>query len=221
MCIPVFPNTNHPSRSPIQPDKPLPWPNCYHASFEKMTFRVRTAHMNSTSATRLPPSQVELHLEAIMDDEDRVEELKQAAPPLHDTELPIPAPEKQDIKCVLAEQEASPSISSRSISASIISAIDDDEALDEDERMANRPPLKMPLIQMSYDLSTVGEVADPQDLFAEVEAIKQYVHPFVYLSGLSTHIVQITKSGQATRTSEESFSRRSYRPCLRGGAEDR
>ncbi|KZP32168.1 hypothetical protein FIBSPDRAFT_722953, partial [Athelia psychrophila] len=32
MCIPVFPNTDHPSRKPITPSDPLPisWTHCYH-----------------------------------------------------------------------------------------------------------------------------------------------------------------------------------------------
>ncbi|KAF7971199.1 hypothetical protein HWV62_21886 [Athelia sp. TMB] len=41
MCTPIFPNTKHPSRKPVIPNKPLPssWKDCYLASFETVNLR--------------------------------------------------------------------------------------------------------------------------------------------------------------------------------------
>ncbi len=56
MCIPIFPNTNHPtSRDPVHPEQPFPYGNCYHWIDTEVRIRVRgrPEGFDETNAVRI------------------------------------------------------------------------------------------------------------------------------------------------------------------------
>lgn len=172
MCIPVFPNTNHPTRKPVKPSEPLPsgWENCYHASFEAVTLRVPVTYANDDLAITMPTDERFLLNSAIMDDQIRRTELSKT---VHTNNLLSMAPfahaipgsssneDKNDT--VAAASTSRQSMSSRARTLSTTSSSDDIE----------HKPVPPPISIMSYDLSTVPTLADPQDLLAEIKHIEK------------------------------------------------
>lgn len=59
MCLPVYPNSTHPSgREPLRPRQPFPYNNCYHWIAMEMDIRVLARpeeHFDLRLATTLPP----------------------------------------------------------------------------------------------------------------------------------------------------------------------
>lgn len=177
MCIPVFPNTNHPTRQAVTPSKPLPWTDCYHASFEKAPLRVPATSATTDMAINLPSSSRTMHNKAMLQDQKRHQSLKQAAHPT--AHQPIPAyPQRRPIPPIEDKDNSTPtsrqSVSSRAATISIVSVRDED---------GSAKPIPPPLSIMSYDLAAVATVEDPQDLLKEIKFIEQYVLNFCYQGG--------------------------------------
>ncbi len=79
MCIPIYPNTNHPTaRAPVHTEPEFPYNNCYHWSRAQLNVRIRCPPemFDIDHAVKLPvPSKIELfHLRSI--DYLRMEELE-------------------------------------------------------------------------------------------------------------------------------------------------
>lgn len=57
MCIPIFPNMNHPTgRAPLPSERPFPYGNCYHWIDESVVIRVRARQegFDETNAIKIP-----------------------------------------------------------------------------------------------------------------------------------------------------------------------
>lgn len=136
MCIPVFPNTQHPSREPIQPVPAIPWSNAYHAAFENAELRVHSALADPTLATFLSASEGQRLFMACAEDSDR-----------------------QLDSIDKFEEETGASGSSE----------DDTEVgmLEGDESDME------PFVHMSYNLTSVQNLSDPQEFFEEIGAVKK------------------------------------------------
>ncbi|ESK95326.1 hypothetical protein Moror_3898 [Moniliophthora roreri MCA 2997] len=74
MSVPILPNTSHPlSRTPIHPDKPLPWDNCYVSPGFTTGARCPTILLDQVPQTRIEISTKEAwQLQRYMD-EDKLE----------------------------------------------------------------------------------------------------------------------------------------------------
>ncbi|KAI0365059.1 hypothetical protein BV20DRAFT_955037 [Pilatotrama ljubarskyi] len=60
MCIPIFPNTNHPTgREPVRPNSPFPFPNCSHWVGWDLERKVRVleGHYPAEQSVKLPPNE--------------------------------------------------------------------------------------------------------------------------------------------------------------------
>ncbi|KZP31670.1 hypothetical protein FIBSPDRAFT_813237 [Athelia psychrophila] len=80
MCIPVFPNANHPSRAPIHPVPAIPWANAYHAAFDHVALRVRASFADHTLATVLSKEErMRLALACALDYERRQDCIEEAS----------------------------------------------------------------------------------------------------------------------------------------------
>ncbi|KAF7971201.1 hypothetical protein HWV62_21890 [Athelia sp. TMB] len=162
MCIPVFPNSEHPFREPLKLNKPLPWTTCYHSSFERVELRVPIAFASTEMATIMPMPELKRHMKALLEDQHRLQELKEAAHPSPPQPL---TPYSQSSSA--AVDEPAPlrgSISTRAASVSMENDADD-------ESLETEPA--PPIAAMSYDISAVGDLPDPQDLFEEIKIIEQ------------------------------------------------
>lgn len=163
MCIPVFPNTEHPSRMPITPSHPLPdsWAHCYHASFETVILRVPLVYVKFDLPIRLPLLDRAKHNTAIREDTMRRERLMLAAQP-KDASIPLVA---THVECteLISIASSSDSCISRGRTHSVTSPSGEAKSV---------PP---PVAVMSYNLATLSTLSDPQDLIAEIRHIEKYV----------------------------------------------
>ena len=77
MCTPVFPNTKHPSREPVIPNKPLPvsWKDCYLASFETVNIRSPVEWKMWDVVTGMSENARGMHFDNFWTDERRMEHL--------------------------------------------------------------------------------------------------------------------------------------------------
>ncbi|KZP23977.1 hypothetical protein FIBSPDRAFT_822728 [Athelia psychrophila] len=147
MCIPVFPNADHPSRAPLQPAPAIPWTNAYHVASEKVILRVRAALADETRATALSkPERLRLALACALDYE-----------------------RQSDSICAASICAASAGASPAS-SGSVSSGAEEDSVVWE---VTQDPPDTTPWVHMSYDLAGVQELCDPQDFFREIEVVYQ------------------------------------------------
>jgi len=97
MCVPISPNTEHPSsRSPLRPTPPFPFDNCYQYSTVEGTVRVLTRTLDPDSATNLSPRDVRYqHACALKDHyqlvalQDAHNRSSEAAGTSEDPEVPI------------------------------------------------------------------------------------------------------------------------------------
>ncbi|KZP04865.1 hypothetical protein FIBSPDRAFT_1054416 [Athelia psychrophila] len=172
MCTPVWPTTEHPSsRTPLRTDKPLPWNNCYHSSFDSIIVRVPTAYEDAEGAVMLLKSEISRHNAIIRDDQQRAN----AALKLHQ---PIPAigePSAED------GQISPRNRSQESLQNEPLPDDDYDSAKSAQEfaqaivNMAemDRPPETMITVEMSYDLSYVQTLTDPQEFYIEKKALEK------------------------------------------------
>ncbi|KZP18789.1 hypothetical protein FIBSPDRAFT_583782 [Athelia psychrophila] len=167
MCTPVFPNTDHPTRQPLKPSKPLPetWKNCYLASFETVTLRVPISHANDDLAVTMPFDARIEHGSAIMEDQKRQKELSNVyhtsnLVPMADFPLRASGSSGEDN----GHADATPrhSVSSRARTLSIASVPVESES----------QPVPPPIANLSYDITSVPTLADPQDLLAEIKFIQ-------------------------------------------------
>lgn len=169
MCTPVFPNTNHRSREPLTPDKPLPgsWTNCYHVSFETVTLRVPFAYATRDLQTTLPTNDRVRHKTAIREDKSRRSELLKAyqsmnnGPAANPSYAPSPSGGEENR---LAASGPRHSNSSRPHTTSLTSV---------DQQVISKP-IPPPISSASYDLAAVQTLADPQDLLREIKLIEKY-----------------------------------------------
>ncbi|KAF7974933.1 hypothetical protein HWV62_10977 [Athelia sp. TMB] len=168
MCTPVFPNTDHPSREPIIPSSPFPagWTHCYHGSFETVTLRVSRKYAKNTRRIKLPLMTRAKHIAAIYEDKARRAELMQvrqgvSLAPLANVQGRAASPASSD-----AQKSVTTSIQSVSSQGSTNRAA----SLNEDDASRPVPP---PIASLSYDLTSVSTLADPQDLLAEIKFIER------------------------------------------------
>ncbi|KZP16953.1 hypothetical protein FIBSPDRAFT_1047220 [Athelia psychrophila] len=171
MCIPVFPNTDHPSREPLTLSRPLPigWTNCYHASFEVVSLRVPVSYGKNDEPIKLPMMVRAKHIVAIGEDNARRLKLMQAsqgvdlAPTVEVRErAPSPASSEEHDSFFPSRQSAS----SRGGTISVASVDDDDTS----------KPVPPPIAAISYDIAALPSIEDPQDLLAEIKLIETLFH---------------------------------------------
>lgn len=172
MCIPVFPNTDHPSRAPLQPVSAIPWVNAYHAAFDHVILRVRAALADKTLATVLSKSErMHLTLACARDNErrrDSIEETSAYTGPTYGVYV-ISETEEGSVECDVT-QSSSDTDDGPTSSASASSGAEEDSI---EREVIQGPPDTTPLVYMSYDLTGVQELCDPQDFFREIEAVQQ------------------------------------------------
>lgn len=192
MCIPILPNTEHPAgREPLRPVKPLPWPNCYLSSGDKITVWVPPTRGNRPELAinidfDYSPEYFAYHRE----DNHRRGQLRKAAQASLQQQINPKEPHGQEAGHSSQHLQANESNSqaaramhlggsqswpsSRDPSMSQASdAQDEDE--DEDEEYEG-PNLEHPLLAFwTYDLSTVDSVSDPEDYYKELAMLKRYV----------------------------------------------
>ncbi|KAF7967623.1 hypothetical protein HWV62_33639 [Athelia sp. TMB] len=167
MCTPVFPNTDHPSRAPLNPTKAFPvgWMPCYHASFDAVTLRVPLRYADYSVATHLPfADRVRLNIAMSRDKEHRKELMPAPDVPQISNPVPIHALEEGVERDSITA--SSPSVSSRGRTLSVASRNEEDVS----------KPMPPPIAAMSYDLAAVPTLADPQDLLAEIKFVEKHHH---------------------------------------------
>ncbi|KZP18791.1 hypothetical protein FIBSPDRAFT_933206 [Athelia psychrophila] len=164
MCMPVLPNTDHPTRQPVRPSKPLPdvWKNCYLASFEAAILRIPISRANDDLAVTMPYDAGFAHGCAVLTDRKRQKELSDAhytsnLVPMAD--FPLGAPGSSGEDNGHADATPSHSVSSPTRAPSIASV-----PLERESR-----PVPPPIAILSYDIDSVSTLADPQDLLAEIK----------------------------------------------------
>ncbi|KZP23961.1 hypothetical protein FIBSPDRAFT_822701 [Athelia psychrophila] len=141
MCIPVFPNTDHPSRAPLQPIPAIPWANAYHAAFDRVILRVGAALADEALATFLcKEERMRLALACALDYErqsDFIDKALAGDSPTSSGSVPSGAEEYATVVVTQGLRD------------------------------------KTPWVHMSYDLTDVQELYDPQDFFQEIEIVQQ------------------------------------------------
>ncbi|KZP18768.1 hypothetical protein FIBSPDRAFT_863335 [Athelia psychrophila] len=172
MCTPVWPTTEHPSsRAPLRTDKPLPWKNCYHSSFDSIIVRVPTAYEDPKGAVMLLESELSRHNEIIDDDQQR-------ADATFKSHQPIPAVGETSAN----DGQISPrNRSQESLENEPLPDDDHDSAKSAQDfaqaivNMAemDRPPETMITVEMTYDLSYVQTLPDPQEFYIEKKALEK------------------------------------------------
>lgn len=167
MCIPVLPNTEHPTgRKPLCPIRPLPWPNCYHATGDKVRVYIPTTRGSSKSANRVDFDDMVPYLRFEDEVDTQMHALRMAA-------RSTPQPEVPTSQAHDAERSQS-IILKRATSVSRAS----DYQTEDDEQFG--PTADSPLVSVwTYDLLTVESASDPQDYFGELEALKRLSMIFV------------------------------------------
>jgi hypothetical protein len=187
MCVPVLPNTaRHPlDRPSLQPTTPLPWPDCYHSSFDTAVVRVATRRAPVTEAVELPPEEMRRQIYYQVIDQARMLELRKAhhthsdlveGAQSHQTNL-------SEERHVLNSDQAIPAEDTPAASSNVHNAPaevePDSDAVNENIQNLvamideNRPSPTMPVALMTYDLSTVETVSDPRDFFEERRVLRQ------------------------------------------------
>ncbi|KZP32534.1 hypothetical protein FIBSPDRAFT_925040 [Athelia psychrophila] len=175
MCIPVFPNADHPSRAPIQPIPALPWANACHAAFDHVALRVRASLADETLATVLSKEErMRLAMACALDYERR-----------------------QD--CI---DEAS-ACDSPTSSESATSGAEEHSVERRQWEITQSQPNTKPLVYMSYDLTGVKELCDPQDFIREIKVVQQL------LKGARERQAEMTAQAieRARKIDEAAFSR--------------
>jgi hypothetical protein len=196
MCVAVLPNVATPQdRPPLQPTMPLPWPDCYHSSFDKVIVRVVNRRAHTTGAVELPLDEMEHQIYFQILDQRRRRVLQEA----HDAaQSHLVAPDVEHTQTLSDdERHISVGYSSREALAESNQADDprlaedrnahdrfDEAAVDEGEASEEirnivalmdeaRPSDTMPLAVMTYDLSTAETVSDPRDFLEECRVLRQ------------------------------------------------
>ncbi|KZP03833.1 hypothetical protein FIBSPDRAFT_449638 [Athelia psychrophila] len=146
MCMPVLPNTDHPTRQSLEPSKPLPdtWKNCYLASFEAAILRIPISRANDDLAVTMPFDAGFAHGCAV------------GLVPMVDFPLRVSGEANSHADAIPSHSVSSPT------RTSIVSV--------PVERKSK--PVPPPIAILSYDITSVPTLADPQDLLAEIKFIK-------------------------------------------------
>lgn len=189
MCVPVLPNTDHPwSREPVQPSRPLPWPNCYHYSvMPSVTLRVAKDFVDASNAVTLAYKETSRLDQMRRDDQIKSESMRtnrSGANVLSQVNIlgrcagKIDAPQDpcNEIVQIPAARDGTPAENDFLSSAS--SDFSQSDVLDLqtyfDNIMVNtRPSDTMPIATVSYDLAALSVLADPKDLLEEQSSIKK------------------------------------------------
>lgn len=107
MCVPVFPNTEHPHNRPaVHTTKPLPWSDCYHPTSPSFQFRVDGKDIDYSNATELDGMDGLRFRRQVHLDVQRIEELKRAKsvgfepPPLLSPEDHVAHPDTAQTRAV-------------------------------------------------------------------------------------------------------------------------
>ncbi|KAF7977183.1 hypothetical protein HWV62_4419 [Athelia sp. TMB] len=161
MCIPVFPNTDHPSREPLVLSAPLPvgWTNCYHASFDQVTIRVERKLGQYPEPVNLPNETWGKHIAAVNQDHRRRAEQMRALQEVSSA----PGPGSHGSVLSISTCEMKSTAYGSTHSSVSVDSLDDDDA---------SKPVPPPIAVVSYDLAAVSTLEDPQDLIAEVKFIE-------------------------------------------------
>lgn len=179
MCIPVIPNTEHPTgRSPLSPKRPLPWPNCYHAVGEMLRVYIPTQFADpKESRIEIDWDQMDVIGLAELQWQKQQDKLRLAAEPVpHEADPQASGPHAEPSPvhhqgggAVSSPKQDGDNTSLRADSASAHSA----EFGEDSEEV---PTSEQPLLKFcTYDLDPLVAISDPQDLFAEIRALKRYV----------------------------------------------
>ncbi|KAJ7271067.1 hypothetical protein C8J57DRAFT_296747 [Mycena rebaudengoi] len=162
MYTPVFPATTHPlSREPLRPNKPLPWKTCYQPSFMRSVVRVPVTCADDSAAVTLSSLDVTRHRRILAGEEARRSAaLRTCTPP------------------ALPDRSSYVNFSDlNEYTGDFSCPIDVDRAYEEwyynDTVESSRPPDTMAVVDISYDLSQVGELPDPLGFFEEKRRLKE------------------------------------------------
>lgn len=173
MCTPVWPTTKHPSsRPPLRPDKPLPWSNCYHSSFDTIIVRVPTSYENAEMAVTLPISEMVRHNGLVSHDISRAAETRVLRQPT--------LPEERG-------QFGNNDDERLGFNGSQSSIPDDDLPQGEHDSLQSnrdfvqaimnmaevRPADTMITVEMTYDLSFVKTLTDPKEFYIEKKVLEK------------------------------------------------
>ena len=159
------------------PTKPLPsnWANCYHASFETVTLRAPVAYAKRDLAVNMPQYERAKHIFATITDQKLANQLAKKdhsiniVPMVDYSRQPDVSPPSGHNGDTAAGPRQPISSGARSLSL----------ASDEEHQASKLVP---PLVSiMSYDLSLVSAVADPQGLFAEISFIEKHVNLLIFI----------------------------------------
>ena len=196
MCIAVLPNTATPQeRPPLQPTVPLPWPDCYHSSFDKVIVRVVNRRAHTTGAVELPSEEMKHQIYSQILDQRRRRTLREAHDATqphfvaHNVELPQTLSDDErhtsgSYRCYETYAESSSAVGARLAEDSNAhdrsgEAVADEHAASEEIRNIvalmdeTQPSNTMPLAVMTYDLSTTEAVSDPRDFREECRVLRQ------------------------------------------------
>ncbi|KAF7978636.1 hypothetical protein HWV62_45134 [Athelia sp. TMB] len=161
MCIPVFPNADHPFREPLVLSAPLPvgWTNCYHASFDQVTICVERKMGKYPEPVNLPNETWGKHTAAVNQDHRRRAEQMRVLQEVSS------APRAGSHGSVLSIStcEMKSTVYGSTHSSVSLNSLDDNDA---------SKPVPPPIAVVSYDLAAVPALEDPQGLIAEVKFIE-------------------------------------------------
>lgn len=194
MCVPIFPaTTRHPlDRSPLAPSISLPWSDCYHPSFGcTTTIRVRQQYEEPSSTAELSASEMVRHTMIMREDRSRRAGLRIAYNALHPDCPRLQAPRvyyQSDSDSFEAsasefdsEEESDNNYDddhddpSQNLMPSDSEDSDFSSASTEDLFEMSRPVDTTIVVEVSYDLWSVKDIADPEDFFKEMAHLKKYV----------------------------------------------
>lgn len=187
MGVSVLPNTQRQlSREPLRPDRPLPWQDCYHTSFDEVNIRIPTLFADASQANHLSYDEILQHIKVTSEDNKRRKQLKAE----YEAEYPLPkavaeagtskpqcnqptgpsvnvsrTPETDDLSLALALNWV---FGSRLNS---IGTVGDSQQSDEEEYEENKF-LAPTLAVMSYNLDVTNKIGNPEDLYEEIRLIK-------------------------------------------------
>lgn len=168
MCVPILPNTAHPTlRLPMNLTRPLPWEDCYLSIFLSFDARVAIKIVDEDPPYLLSPAE-RVRLEDLMsDDRGRRIELYQQD---HPGEQPPPLlPPLQRFEP--EEASTDPGHEDDSIQNDVRDPLTDEEEIMAailGDVVANETT---PVVTCSYDFAGMDVLPDPKDFYKEVEVL--------------------------------------------------
>lgn len=153
MDIPIFPNTIHESRPPVNPSKPFPWDDCYISIFPSVKARVAQRLVEHEAATMLSAEERSRLDMFMFEDKTRRPELL-TTPTVTNFEW---CPDQLGF----GGRRCTPDWEDESISVKLRSGRDIAPSRDH----------TVPVITWSYDLSSAEIVNDPLEFYEELAVL--------------------------------------------------